>query len=124
MKAIYLLLLPLVLIGCTTTHDLGNGRVAKTQVSEERSAFGTNMGFAKLEDCLATQSKQTTMMEYSDCHTIKEWELTSSQGVGGQIVGGALTGLGFGLGSAFSGSTNSASAVSNASSTAARGGHR
>lgn len=108
----------LFLTGCSTYADLGQGHVARTLTSEERSAFGTNMGFAKLQHC-----EQNKAGELVNCQDMSPWTPMWSQGTGGQIVGGALTGLGFGLGSAFSGVSNSASSVSNAAASGAKGGH-
>ena len=113
----------LLLTGCSTYAELGQGHVARTLVSEERSAFGTNMGFAKLQHC-EKKYLNTDQMTYelANCMDLSGWVPMWSQGTGGQIVGVALTGLGFGLGSAFSGASNSASAVSNATATGAKGG--
>jgi hypothetical protein len=108
----------LFMVGCSTYAELGQGHVARTLVSEERSAFGTNMGFSKLQHC-----EKNDKGEVSNCTDMTGWVPMWSQGTGGQVVGGALTGLGFGLGSAFSGASNSASAVSNAAATAGKGGH-
>jgi hypothetical protein len=111
--------LPLLLVGCSTYAELGQGHVARTLVSEERSAFGTNMGFSKLQHC-----EKTKAGELVNCTDLSGWQPMYSQGVGGQIVGGALTGLGFGLGSAFSGAGNTASSVSNSTTNViTKGGH-
>jgi|SRR6185295_1907842 len=108
----------LLLAGCSTYAELGQGHVARTIMSEERSPFGTSMGFAKLQHC-----EKDKAGELVNCQDLTGWQPMYSQGVGGQIVGGALTGLGFGLGSAFSGVSNSASAVSNGAASGARGHH-
>ena len=105
-------------VGCSTYIDLGDGRYGVTKVAEERSPFGTNAGFAFLANCKGTQVEgyNYQKLEFSDCHRITEIAPISSQGQGGQIVGGALTGLGFGLGSAFGGSTTSSSSSAGANS--------
>lgn len=115
----------LLLSGCSTYADLGQDHVARTLVTEQRSAFGTNMGFAKLQHC---EKKYTntdkTVYELVNCTDLSGWQPMYSQGVGGQVVGGALTGLGFGLGSAFSGAGNAASSISNSTTNViTKGGH-
>ena len=116
----------LLLAGCASPYDLGNGRYAVTRVSEERSPFGTNVAWTRLEDCAEVREEQpngNTRTVYKDCHPLSRWEMASSQGQGGQIAAGALIGLGFGLGSAFgpSSSTSSSSSSSAVSSGAAHG---
>ena len=122
----YLLIsLVMLLAGCSTYAELGQDHVARTLVTEERSAFGTNMGFAKLQHCekkFANTDK--TAYELVNCTDLSGWQPMSSQGTGGQVVGGALTGLGFGLGSAFGGAGNAASSVSNSTTNVmTKGGH-
>lgn len=115
--------LPFLLVGCASYIDYGEGRYGVTKVSEERSAFGTNGGFMVMYNCKGT--KGNLGLEFDDCNPVTHLTPIYSQGVGGQIVGGALTGLGFGLGSAFSGVSNSASSISNATaSTVTKGGHK
>ena len=112
-------LLTLLLGGCATYADLGQGHVARTLVSEERSAFGTNMGFSKLQHC-----ERNDKGELGNCHDLTAWTPMWSQGVGGAIVGGAFTGLGFGLGSAFSGAGAASNSVVNGTvNTITKGGH-
>ena len=124
-KPLAALLLTLLLSGCASYIDYGDGRYGVTRVSEERSAFGTNGGFMYLDNCHGTQdpSYSYQKLTFSDCKVVTPLTPIYSQGVGGQIVGGALTGLGFGLGSAFSGVSNSASSVSNATAAGAKGHH-
>lgn len=111
--------LPLLLVGCSTYAELGQGHVARTLTSEERSLFGTNTAWSKLQHC-----EKDKAGELVNCKDLTTWTPMWSQGTGGQIVGGALTGLGFGLGSAFSGAANSASSVSSSTANAAaKGGH-
>lgn len=122
-----ILLLTLGLTACSTYMELGNGRYGVTKVSEERSPFGTNAGYALLENCQGTQEPgyNYQKLKFTDCHPITQITPFSSQGQGGQILGGALTGLGFGLGSAFSGAGGSSSSAASSSSSAVggRGGH-
>lgn len=110
--------LPVFLVGCATYADLGQNHVARTIVTEERSLFGTNMGFAKLQHCEKDKDG-----ELVNCHDMSAWTPMWSQGVGGQLVGGGLTGLGTGLGLAYGSFGSSSSAVSNAVSAPAKGGH-
>lgn len=113
MKKLWLLLATVVVLaGCASTIDLGHERYGVTKVSEERSLFGTNGGFMYLDDCAKVYDPQTKLPTWADCKTIAGPVPIYSQGVGGQIVGGALTGIGFGLGSAFSGASGSSAASS------------
>lgn len=104
MKTVLSLFAVLFLAGCSSYGDLGNGRYAKTVLSEERSPFGTNSGFTRLENCKGHKSHWYSFTEYSDCQAINDWQLVSSQGQGGQMVSGAFMGMGLGLGLAHSGS--------------------
>lgn len=108
----------LALTACASYIDYGGGRYGVTRVSEQPSMFGTNAGFAYLENCQGIQQEgyNYQKLTFVDCHPITPPQLITSQGQGGQIVGGALTGLGFGLGSAFGGSTTSSSSAAGASS--------
>jgi hypothetical protein len=130
MRRFIALLMLVTLTACTTTYDLGHGRVAVTRVSEERSPFGTNVAWTRLDECRKVREEQSngnSVEVYRECKALTEWTMASSQGQGGQIVSGALIGLGFGLGSAFapssSASSSSSSAASAASAPAKHGGH-
>lgn len=112
----------LVLAGCASYIDYGNGRYGVTRVSEERSPFGTNAGFAYLDNCEGYRQNPGATLEFKDCHAVTPLSVISSQGQGGQVVSGALNGLGFGLGSAFSGATGAtSSAVSSATAAGGKG---
>ena len=89
--------LPMLLVGCVSTHDLGNGRHAVPRTAEVRSPYGTNVTFAKLDDCDRVVGPNKTTQEWINCITIVEWHLVSSQGQGGQITAGALNAAGLGL---------------------------
>ena len=121
-KAVPVILLAILVMGttaCASYIDYGNGRYGVTRVSEERSPFGTNAGFAYLDNCEGKRANPGATLEFTDCHPITPLSVISSQGQGGVIVSGALNGLGFGLGSAFSGATG---ATSSAVSSATAGG--
>ena len=117
-KAVPVVLLAILAMGltaCASYIDYGNGRYGVTRVSEERSPFGTNAGFAYLDNCEGYRLNPGATLEFKDCHPVTPLSVISSQGQGGVIVSGALNGLGFGLGSAFSGATGAtSSAVSSA----------
>lgn len=128
MKTVYGIMVGVSLLflsGCTTYDlDVKNGRVNITQVTENRSPFGTNMGFARVANCKYEKlNEYDTLTTPTDCNPVTPWVPMFSQGQGGQVVGGALTGLGFGVGSVFSGASGS-SAASTSSSVATGGkGH-
>jgi hypothetical protein len=114
--------LGLVLTGCASYIDYGDGRYGVTKVSEQRSPFGTNGGFAVLQNCEGRYGNLG--LEFTDCHDLTNYHPIYSQGQGGQVVSGALTGLGFGLGSAFSGAGSvSSSAVSSSAVSVPVKGH-
>jgi len=114
-----IVMLSLLISGCATYADLGEGHVARTVVTEERSMFGTNMGFSKLQHC-----EKDAKGELVNCRDLTAWVPMWSQGVGGQVMGGALTGLGTGLGLAYGSFGNSASSVSSSTANAvSKGGH-
>lgn len=90
-----------MLVSCASYVDIGNGRVMKTVVTEERSPFGTNAGFMQLQECeKVLVPGNTKSYDYINCVSKSAWVPINSQGQGGQIVGGALTGLGAGIGGA------------------------
>ena len=123
MKRLFLLIPFLLLAGCATDQDLGNGRYAHLYKAEARSLFGVNDSRSRLHNCKRDIDKNDyASYVYSDCQPMEsEWRQSSSQGAGGMIVGGALIGVGAGVGGALS---EAGGAVSNAvsSSTAAGGG--
>ncbi len=118
-------LLPLVLVGCTSVMPLGEGRFAVPETVEVRSPFGTNAGYVRLQNCAREASALPGLSQYDyvDCHTIHPWTVTQSQGQGGQVASGALTGLGFGLGNVFSGAGGVSSSSSSSSAVAPASGH-
>ena len=108
--------------GCASYADLGNGRYAKTALSEERSPFGTNSGFARLENCLGVKEHWYSFRQYSDCQAINEWVSVSSQGQGGQVAAGALNAAGLGILGAVM--PNQVQATQSVTVTQSRGHHR
>lgn len=112
MNYYYLLTLPiLVLTGCASYADLGNGRYAQTALSEKRSPFGTNSGFMRLESCKGEKPGVLENRPPTDCQALTDWVPVSSQGQGGQVAAGALNAAGLGiLGAVMPSTTNSANA--------------
>lgn len=116
----------LVMTGCTTVHELGEGRYLVPRTVEERSLLGTNMGFVWIEDCLGRVDPKQPGMIYEGCIRVTERVPMSSQGQGGQILSGLLNAAGFwGLGALMSSGSvsNSASSVVNQSVTVPGHGH-
>ena len=126
MKRVFSVMAVLLLAGCASYSDLGGGRYAKTDLSEIRSPFGTNSGFAKLEDCKGVKEHWYSPMEYSDCRSIIPWQLVYSQGQGGQVAAGLFNVAGAGViaSQIGSGASATANAVSQSVAVAPRGGHR
>ena len=123
MKTVLSVFAVLFLAGCASYGELGNGRYAKTALSEERSPFGTNSGFARLENCKGHKPHWYSITEYSDCQAINEWQLVSSQGQGGQIVAGAMTGIGIGVAGALMSNMNQAVTASQTVTVSSSKGH-
>lgn len=124
-KAVPVILLVLLstvgLTACATYHDAGNGRYNVTKTTEEPSLFGTNMGFARIENCLRAKPDYYPAV-FTDCNPVTQWVPMYSQGQGGQILGGALTGLGAGIGGAMvdTGST----VIQSVTTPGGKGGHK
>lgn len=87
----------LVLGGCASYADLGNGHYAKTAMSEDRSPFGTNGGFMRLESCPGEKPGMMENRPAQKCEPLTEWVPVSSQGQGGQVAAGALNAAGLGI---------------------------
>lgn len=113
-----------LLVGCTTVHELGNGRAVVPRTAEVRSPFGTNATWTMLENCEVRQERPGTSSEYVDCQGLTDWVPMSSQGQGGSIVAGALQAGGLlGLGALMPSNTVSATQSQSIAVTAPRG-HR
>ena len=121
-------ILVLSLTGCITPHQEISGKWIKPAKTEERSAFGTNQGFARLQRCDGPEHKKPWYRFYTESDFDKcvyltkaeqdEWEHASSRGAGPEIVGGLLVGVGAGAGLAASGGNAAASAGASATNTA------
>lgn len=115
----------LLITGCTTVFDRGNGRVVVPHVVEVRSPFGTNAGFVMIEDCEGAVTPDEGLQPlfptstYTDCRPLTGWVPVSSQGQGGQITQGVLIGAGtVGLGAVMPAASGSVNAVSSSSASA------
>jgi hypothetical protein len=128
MKHLVIILCLMTLSACTTVHDLGGGRYLVPRTVEERSLFGTNMGFAWIEACDGEADPKQPGMLYRNCFAVTEKVPMSSQGQGGQITSGLLNAAGlWGLGALMPGGnvTNNASAVANPTTVVKpSGGHK
>ena len=113
------------LAGCTTDAALTNGRYLHTIVTEVRSPFGTNMGFAKVEECArATDQQNVLTYRYTDCVDRSGLIPMSSQGQGGQIAQGVLIGAGVGAGAAVAGGVSqSVTTIQSVTNAVAKGHH-
>jgi len=112
-----------LLSGCITPHKEVNGQYTKPAKTEERSVFGTNHGFARLERCDVEKEPWFFWFErdFKNCRLLTaaeqaEWEGDQSRGAGPEIVGAAIVGGSIGAGVAASGgakatATGSATAV-------------
>lgn len=123
MKAFYALVCLALLSGCITAKKELNGRYTKVAQVENRSLFGTNQGFARLERCDGPEKKVLWFSEsdFTNCVYLThadqlEYEHGYSRGAGPEIVGAAIMGASLGTGAALSGgakatASGSASAV-------------
>jgi hypothetical protein len=107
--AILISVMTVGLVACSTYNvDVKNGRVNITETTEERSPFGTNMGFARVANCKYEKLNINDVSPTpTECNPVTNWIPMYSQGQGGQIVGGALTGVGAGVGGAMVNTGNS-----------------
>ena len=122
-RLLWALPLPLLLVGCASNMDLGNGRVMNLAKVEARSAFGVNDSRSRLRDCAVVKDEHG-IDTFTDCHWMEsEWRQSSSPGQGGTIAAGALQGIGLGVAGALIGN-GSASATATAGASAVGGkGH-
>jgi hypothetical protein len=132
MKFLVIITLAILSAACTTVFERADGTFDVPRAVEVRSPLGTNAGFVKLEHCTTKVNKVSwsnpfALSTYTNCHRQEKWQLTQSQGQGGQLAAGAMVGLGFGLGG-LTMPANSTTAVSSSASHAtasavAKGGH-
>ena len=125
MKRLFLLIPLVLLAGCATDYNLGDGRYAHLYKAEARSLFGVNDSRSRLYNCERTTDKNDyASYVYTDCKPMEsEWRQSSSPGAGGMIVGGALIGVGAGVGGALSESSQIIDqAITNSSASIAVGG--
>ena len=117
-------LMPLLLVGCVSAHDIGHGRYEVPRTAEVRSPFGTNITFGKLENCKRVVGSNGTTQEYTDCFTVIDWQMVSSQGQGGQVAAGALNAVGLGVLGAVMPSNGASAMQSQSVTVTAPKGHR
>jgi len=93
-----------LLASCTSVQPQADGTVIVPRFAEVRSPFGTNAGYVKLDRCERPpqvpgelQPWYVSPEAYVNCVEAAGWSPVYSQGQGGQIVQGALMGLGMGL---------------------------
>jgi len=119
----FVLIVPvLVLAGCVSDMDLGNGRVVNLAKVEHRSSFGVNDSRSRLRDCIKTRDAQDlTSYVYTDCQWIEEeWRQSSSPGQGGTALSGLFMGAGIAAGGALIG--NAGATATSITSTTVTGG--
>ena len=125
MRSWIIVLMVVGLAGCITPHQERNGLWTKPAKVEERSAMGTNHGFARLERCEGPANKKPWYKFYFESDFEKcvyltkaeqdEWEGDQSRGAGPELIGAAIVGGSIGAGAAVSGG---AKATAGASATA------
>ena len=125
MKILYGLLAVLLLAGCSTYIDYGNGRYGVTRSSQEPVAFGVSNSYSFLDNCAGTIDPQKVGMQFTDCQEIPgTLSHGTAPGYGAQLISGLLNLIGMGwiaenLGSVSATATQSQSVVV----PAARGHH-
>lgn len=123
--------LPLFLVGCASSIDLGGGRYLVTKSTQEPVMFGVSNSHSMAQDCKGTQREgyQYEKLDFSDCITVRI-DHGYAPGYGTMIVNALVQGLTLGLVANFigdNGATASASASASATSSAlaiGKGGHR
>lgn len=124
LKSVVLIMCVLMLTACITPHQELNGQWTKPAKVEERSAMGTNHGFARLERCDGPEKKKAWYQFYYESDFEKcvyltkaeqdEWEGDQSRGAGPEIIQGVVIGGTVGVIAA----TNRAKAAAGATATA------
>ena len=113
MKAAIAVLTAVTLVGCTSVIQRPDGTWDVPAQVERRSVFGSNQSGLLIDSCKTEVFRWYWENTYKDCTEKVPYQFASSPGVGGPIVGGALTGMGIGLGLAHSGSSVSQSNSNN-----------
>jgi hypothetical protein len=116
----------LILAGCITPHKEVNGQYTKPAKTEERSFFGTNHGFARLERCDGPTKEPWLFWaekDFKNCVLLTkaeqaEWEGDQSRGAGPEVVGAVIIGTSLGTGLAVSGGNAAANATSSSAAKA------
>jgi hypothetical protein len=119
----------LVLSGCVTPHqEWPSGLWTKLAKPEERSGFGTNQSFARLERCEGPAEKKPWYKFYFEsdfkrCVYLSkseqdEWVSASSRGSAPEILSALIIGGSIGAGVAFSGATNTVNAAASSAAAA------
>jgi hypothetical protein len=87
----------ILLVGCVSPHKESNGKYIKPAFTEERSPFGTNFAFGRLERCDGPQKKVLFYLsgDFTNCQWLSmeeqiAWQHGYSQGQGGQILEGVM----------------------------------
>lgn len=113
--------LPLLLVGCASSELMPNGMYVYQFKAERTNWAGTNTTVTRAAQCPDDVTKGPDWTpEYkamiAKCQWIQsEWHDASSQGQIGQIVGGAMQGIGIGVAGSLIGTAGStASATANA----------
>lgn len=119
MRAWMVMSVAMLLSGCITPHQEPSGKFIKVAATEERSSFGTNFVFGRLERCDGPAKKVLwyAHSDFTNCVMLTkaeqdEWEHGYSRGAGPEIVGAAIVGGSVGAGAALSGGANAAAGAS------------
>jgi hypothetical protein len=125
MRAVVIAVMIGALVGCVTPHKEPSGKYVKVAPTEDRSAFGTNLTFGRLERCEGPAKAVLfyTHGDFSNCVLLTkaeqdEWMFGYSRGAGPEIAGAAIVGASVGVGAAMSGGSAAASAGASATNTA------
>lgn len=109
----------IVLAGCITPYQEPSGKFIKVAATEERSSFGTNFIFGRLQRCDGPEKKVLwyAHSDFTNCVMLTkaeqdEWEHGYSRGAGPEIVGAAIVGGSVGAGAALGGGANAVAGAS------------
>ena len=123
----------LLLSGCSSYANLGQGHRGYLETMEARSPFGTNAVLYRAKHCSKVGDGFTNWFielyndPYTDCRWMtkeeqENWFPASSQGQGGQILQGLLMGAPIGAGLAIQGGANASSTIINQAAPAVKHG--